>query len=103
MDICWSLITRLGYHEVQRTCNTGFFFDTIPQTYMRTTGHHLAMTIDRLGLIELLEILLLFLCQDFPFSGDGLVQPLNLAKANDGARNSLVDPRQSNVRDLPGG
>jgi hypothetical protein len=43
------------------------------------------MARDYLGLVKLLQVLLLLLRQHLPPGGDGLIQSLNLAEADDGA------------------
>ena len=64
---------------------------------MLKTGDVLKVPIDCLGLVELLEIFLFLLRQDLSSGRDGLVQSLNLAEANNGARNPSIDPCQSDM------
>ena len=54
-----------------------------------------------LRLIRLLQILLLLFRQCLPSRLKRLIHPLYTAKANDRARNTLVDPGQRNMAHLP--
>ena len=64
---------------------------------LHNASYVLKVPIDRLGLVELLKVLLFLLRQNFSSGRDGLVQPLNLAEANNGTRNPLINPRQSDM------
>jgi hypothetical protein len=54
--------------------------------------YSLRMTLDCLWLVQLLEVFLLLFRQHFPPRRDGLLQSLNLAEANNGTCNALIDP-----------
>lgn len=55
------------------------------------------MSRDGLGLIQFFKVLLFLIGQNFAVGSDCLVDSLNAAKADDGARNSFVDPCKSHV------
>lgn len=59
------------------------------------------MAINRLGLVQLLKILLLLVAQHLPPRRDRLLDPLDAAEPDDGTRHSLVDPCQRHVRNRP--
>ena len=104
MDFCWPLIhvwigNCLESWSSIPHCSSKYYREHSSQK-SKLPSYALKVPIDCLRLVELLEVFLLLLRQNFPSGRDGLVKPLNLAEANNRARNPLVDPCQSDMRDL---
>ncbi len=58
------------------------------------------MPLDRLRLVQLLQMLFLLIRQHLAPRHNGLLQSRNAAEADDGASHPLVDPRQGDMGDL---
>ena len=94
LDHITSLTSRRNFYLQSKTPCYSLAYCLLPRQIP------LGMPLNRLRLVQLLEVLFLFRGQNLASHPNRLLHPLHAAKADNRTGDTLVDPRERNVGDL---